>query len=45
MDPPRIQILRSQEKKPKDIYQTLGEYLGIQKLQDFEKLKTQYLKA
>jgi glutamyl-tRNA synthetase len=40
-----IKSMRESGKKPKDIYQTLGEYLGNPEIQDFESFKTQFLKA
>jgi hypothetical protein len=37
--------MRESGKKPQDIYQTLGEYLGKTEIRDFESFKAQFLKA
>lgn len=40
-----IKSMRDSGKKPKDVYQTLGEYLGNPEIKDFESFKAQFLKA
>jgi glutamyl-tRNA synthetase len=40
-----IKSMRESGKKPQDIYQTLGEYLGKTEIRDFESFKAQFLKA
>jgi len=40
-----IRTIRESGKKPKDVYKTLGEYLGNPEIKDFESFKAQFLKA
>jgi glutamyl/glutaminyl-tRNA synthetase len=40
-----IRTIRESGKKLKDVYKTLGEYLGNPEIKDFESFKAQFLKA
>jgi glutamyl/glutaminyl-tRNA synthetase len=40
-----IRTIRESGKKPKDVYKTLGEFLGNTEIKDFESFKSQFLKA
>ncbi|MFT6895309.1 MAG: glutamyl/glutaminyl-tRNA synthetase, partial [Algoriphagus sp.] len=40
-----IRTIRESGKKPKDVYKTLGEFLGNIEIKDFESFKSQFLKA
>jgi glutamyl/glutaminyl-tRNA synthetase len=40
-----IRTIRESGKKPKDVYKTLGEYLGNPEIKDFESFKAQFLNA